>query len=339
MAAAAGDLLRSLRKSAPLVHNITNFVTMNFIANALLAVGASPVMAHAIEEAGEMTGLADALCLNIGTLTPGWVDAMEAAAAAAVQKGIPAVLDPVGAGATLFRTEQARRIMYPGGPRPFPPAPSRSDSRSGFPSGIFPLTVIRGNASEILSLLQQKPDGKNGTRGVDSIHGVDKAMDTAVTAARQLGCLIAVTGVEDCVTDGFQVLRIANGHPLMPRITGTGCVATALIAAFLAAGRARMEAGHPDDAETDSRDGSPSTSCSSCPENDLISAAAALSVIGLAGETAASGAAGPGSFSPRFLDALYALTPEALAEGSRIRWEPAPPDAAAAGHEPKGGVL
>ncbi|MFW5854335.1 MAG: hydroxyethylthiazole kinase, partial [Thermodesulfobacteriota bacterium] len=144
----AADTLQRVRKRTPLVHNITNFVAMNYIANALLAAGASPVMAHAAEEAAEMAGLADALALNIGTLTPEWITAMILAGRAAADRNHPVVLDPVGAGATSFRTGSARKILRQ-----------------------VPVRIIRGNPSEVLSLR----GGESKTKGVDTIHSVDEA--------------------------------------------------------------------------------------------------------------------------------------------------------------------
>jgi hydroxyethylthiazole kinase len=254
--------LAAVRQHQPLVHNITNLVVMNVTANALLAVGASPVMAHARDEVEEMVGLARALVLNIGTLTKDWVDAMLLAARRANALGRPVVLDPVGAGATALRTRTAHRIM---------------DETT--------VAVIRGNASEIRALGQ----GNAATRGVDSAHGVADAAASADRLARDRGTVVAVTGATDLVTDGAREVRIANGHPLMGRITGSGCTATALVAAFLAV--------DPD---------------------PLSATATALAFFGLAGERAAASASAPGSFQVALLDALYTLSPEALEKGSRF---------------------
>ncbi len=262
LATAAAGNLAALREKQPLVHNITNLVVMNYTANALLAMGASPVMAHAIDEVEDMVGIASALVLNIGTLTGEWVESMLKAGRKAAEIGIPVVLDPVGSGATPLRTRAARRII--------------ADARPA---------VIRGNASEILSL---KEEGSR-TRGVDSRHGVDQAADTARGLAAALACTLAITGPVDLVTDGRRVLRVANGHPLMGRVTGTGCTATVAVAAFLAV--------DPD---------------------PVRAAATALAYFGLAGETAAKKASAPGSFMIQLLDALYTITPEQLEKGCRI---------------------
>lgn len=160
------DIVR-IRSEAPLVHNITNFVVMNTTANALLAIGASPVMAHAVEEVEAMVRLARALVINIGTLSGPWITSMRKAAAAARQCGIPVVLDPVGAGATSFRTRTAHRIL--------------ADS---------PPTIIRGNASEIRALHYAESE----TKGVDSRHDAEAALDAARELAKKFGCVVSVSG-------------------------------------------------------------------------------------------------------------------------------------------------
>lgn len=257
--------LTLVRERRPLVHNITNYVVMNYTANALLACGASPVMAHAEGEVEEMVSLASALVLNIGTLSEPWVHSMVKAGKAANRKGVPVVLDPVGAGATRLRTEAAKRIL-----------------------GEVRVKVVRGNASEVLSLAAQT----GGTKGVDSIHGVDEAADAATTLASQLGATLAITGVVDLVTDGRSTRRVFNGHELMGRVTGTGCTSTALVGAFLGVD-----------------------------PNPVAAAATALGYFGLAGELASQTAAGPGSFQIALLDALYNLDAEQLISGVRIEGE------------------
>src|SRR5690606_30656687 len=142
--------LRRIRAEAPVIHNITNHVVMNTTANALLAIGASPVMAHAPQEVEEMVGIARALVLNIGTLSDAWIEAMILAGRAARQRGIPIVLDPVGAGATSYRTNTARRLLDEVSP-----------------------TIVRGNASEIRALVSER----GATRGVDSVHASEESID------------------------------------------------------------------------------------------------------------------------------------------------------------------
>jgi hydroxyethylthiazole kinase len=261
----AAENLRRIREKKPLVHNITNYVVMNTTANALLACGASPVMAHAVEEVEEMVSLAGALVLNIGTLSPPWIEAMLKAGKRANALHLPVILDPVGAGATRLRTDSARRLI---------------DELS--------LQVIRGNASEVLSLGGEKSASR--TKGVDSVHTVDQARETAMALARELGTTLAITGVVDLITDGERICRVMNGHEMMSRVTGTGCAATALIGAFLAV--------DPD---------------------PLDAATTALSYFGLAGEQAAAKASGPGSFQVALLDALYGMREEEMRAGARIQ--------------------
>lgn len=197
--------LNKLRETRPLVHNITNFVVMNFTANILLAAGASPVMAHAENEVEEMVGFARALVLNIGTLTDDWVDAMVKAGQKATSLGVPIILDPVGAGATALRTTAAKRIL-----------------------AETSVSLVRGNASEILALAGAQANSK----GVDAADSVEQATEQAIRLAAELKVPVAITGPQDLITDGSRVIRVNNGHPLMSCITGTGCGATAIIGAF-----------------------------------------------------------------------------------------------------------
>ena len=204
----AGTTLRTLREQKPLVHQITNYVVMNETANATLALGALPVMAHAPEEVEEMAGLASALVVNIGTLSRAWVDSMLLAGAAASGRQIPVVLDPVGAGATRYRTETARRLLDQVG-----------------------VTVVRGNAGEIATLAGEQAE----VRGVESMSAALEPAELARAAARRLGTVVSVTGRIDHVSDGDRVLAVANGHELLTTVTGTGCMSSALTGCFLAA--------------------------------------------------------------------------------------------------------
>ena len=208
MSVSAGTTLRQIRERKPLVHQITNYLVMNETANATLALGALPVMAHAREEVEEMVGLAGALVLNIGTLSPHWVEAMIMAGKAANATRTPVVLDPVGAGATSFRTDTAKRLL--------------SD---------VDVTVLRANQGEIATLVGVAAE----VRGVESISAGDDAGELARAAARNLGLVASVTGAVDHVSDGERVLAVANGHELMGAVTGTGCMASALTGCFLAA--------------------------------------------------------------------------------------------------------
>jgi len=244
--------IECIRATAPLVHSITNYVVMNTSANALLALGASPVMAHAAEEVADLAAVAGALVINIGTLSPAWVDSMRLAAYSAARAARPIVFDPVGAGATSYRTETCRRLIEE-----------------------TPPSVIRGNASEIRALA----GASAATKGVDSTDASEAAFDSARSLADRYGCVVVVSGAIDLVVADGRLTRVENGHPLMPRVTGLGCTATALIGAFAAINPAM-----PD------------------------SAAHAMAVMGIAGELAATGSPGPGTFQVKFLDALYALS-------------------------------
>ena len=197
--------LQKIRETKPLIHNITNFVVMNYTANVLLAAGASPVMAHADSEVEEMVDLAGALVLNIGTLTDSLVNTMIKAGRRAVELDKPIILDPVGAGATQLRTNAVKAIL-----------------------AQTWVSIIRGNASEILALR-----GLNfGSKGVDSVNNVEESTAVAIDLARELGTTLAITGKTDLVTDGVRNFRVHGGHALMPYVTGTGCSASALLGAF-----------------------------------------------------------------------------------------------------------
>ena len=199
-----GKSLAAMRERKPLVHQITNYVVMNETANATLALGALPVMAHAPEEMEEMVGIAGALVLNIGTLSRPWIEAMVLAGKAA---GGPVVLDPVGVGATTFRTETARRIL-----------------------DEVDVAIVRGNAAEVAALAGLEAE----IRGVEAIGASETGAEIARTAAQRLGVVAAVTGRVDHVSDGTHTTAVANGDPLLATITGSGCISTALTGCFAA---------------------------------------------------------------------------------------------------------
>jgi hydroxyethylthiazole kinase len=203
---AVWSALTDLRARRPLVHNITNYVAMSVSANVLLALGASPAMVHAVEEVEDFVAISDALCVNIGTLSPPWVEAMHAAVKRAHALGKPWVLDPVGCGATAYRTRVAAELARA---RP---------------------TVIRANASEIMCLAGEAGAGK----GVDSSKGADEATLAATALARATGATVAVTGEVDYVTDGKSLVAVHGGHGLMPLSTALGCSLSAITAAFAA---------------------------------------------------------------------------------------------------------
>ena len=259
----AGATLRKLRAEKPLIHQITNYVVMNETANATLALGALPVMAHAAQEVEEMVGLAGALVINIGTLSDHWIEAMLVAGTAAGERRIPVVLDPVGAGATTYRTDTARRLL-----------------------DTFAVSVVRGNAGEVATLVGLEAE----VRGVESVGDAGDPAELAREAGRTLAAVAAVTGPVDHVSDGERVLAVANGDPLLATVSGTGCMATAVTGCFLAA--------RSDDA--------------------LTAAAEALVAFGVAGEDAARGARGPGSFHTALYDALYNLDPDTLDGRARV---------------------
>ncbi len=259
----AGSLLDTLRDRGPMVHHLTNMVVMNFTANVTLALGAQPVMAPCIDEVKEMVAMAGALLLNIGTLDPPLVEAMVEAGKEAKRLGIPVVLDPVGAGATKLRTEAALTILEEVRP-----------------------AVIRGNAGEILTLA-----GEGGlVRGVDSMEELGEREEALRAFAEKSHTVLAVTGKVDFLTDGTVDIRVRNGHPVMARVTGTGCASTTAVACFLAAS----------------------------PDMPLEGAASALAAFGLAGEKAAASSRGPGTFVPALLDALASLDGMTLKREARI---------------------
>jgi hydroxyethylthiazole kinase len=263
MSVSAGTTLAELRRRKPLVHQITNYVVMNETANATLALGALPVMAHALEEVEEMVGLAGALVLNIGTLSPLWVDAMLLAGRTANARGTPIVLDPVGSGATRYRTETARRLLTE-----------------------LDIAVLRGNAGEIATLVGVEAE----VRGVESIAAGNDAAELARKAGETLGLVASVTGPVDHVSDGGRVLAVANGHELLAAVSGTGCMSTAITGSLLAVK----------------------------PDQALEAAAEALVAFGVAGEDAAVGARGPGTFHAALYDALAALDPGTLDDRARV---------------------
>lgn len=199
------DLLL-IEEKHPLIHNITNYVAMNFVANCLLAIGTSPIMARASEEVEEISANCDALALNLGILEKESIKAMKIAGMAAKQKNIPIVLDVVGVGATAFRMQAATEII----------------------SSCHP-TVIKGNASEIKSLYALQIDEV----GIDSSIESTEIMEQAKLLAEKLSCIIVVTGSTDIITNGITTEYVSLGHPMMRKVTAMGCASTGIIAAFL----------------------------------------------------------------------------------------------------------
>ncbi|WP_299727999.1 hydroxyethylthiazole kinase [uncultured Endozoicomonas sp.] len=253
--------LEALREQKPLVHNITNDVVTNTTANALLAIGASPIMSRAAEEVADLVGLIGSLVINTGTLTSTSINSMKLAVETANQLGKPWILDPVGAGATPFRLNSNIELLK------YKPA------------------VVRGNASEIKALFT----GANEGKGVDSSSSSESTLDFIQEKAREYNLVIAVTGATDFITDGSDVYQITNGHPMMARVTGTGCTATAIIGAFLAVS-----------------------------ENPLIAAVSGLTCLGISGEVAAKNCPGPGTLQVKLLDELYRLDHSAIKQFAKI---------------------
>ncbi len=255
------QILDLVRERNPLVHQITNYVTVNDCANMTICFGASPVMSHAPEDVVDMIKIASVLVLNIGTLDEKQIEGMLAAANGAKKCGIPIVLDPVGAGATPYRTQTAERFM-----------------------NEFPIAVVKGNAGEIGTLA-----GVSATlRGVDSGNISGEPKEIARNFAKEYGCTVVMSGAEDIVSDGTRVVGVLNGVPMMGKISGTGCMASAVCGACAAV--------------SDPMDGCIAT----------------MTALGIAGEEAAKTAKGPGSFKPAFFDAVASLTYERFIKSARI---------------------
>ena len=248
--------LSLIRKSSPLVHNITNYVVMNNTANALLAVGASPIMAHSIDEVEDMVTISGVLVINMGTLSEPWVQSMEKAIAKASTLSKPIVFDPVGAGASAYRNTAIRRILDAGSP-----------------------SIIRGNASEILATLSAS--GK--TKGVESTDSSESAIGSAQSLSRVTKGVVVISGATDYIVKDTDIRKTLNGDPIMTKVTGMGCTATAICGAFAAVQKDYQRA-----------------------------AFSAMAVMGIAGEMAKVKSSGPGSFQLHFLDALYEISEDEI---------------------------
>ncbi len=264
---ASASLLGELRKKKPLVHNITNYVTVNDCANVILAIGASPIMADDIGEAADITSISSALVLNIGTLNHRTVESMLASGKRANELGIPVVFDPVGAGASDLRNETAKTIL-----------------------STIKISVLRGNMSEISYIAGL---GSN-TKGVDAAEEDIASNDgkaVAIAVARKLGCVVAVTGATDIITDGERVAAISNGHKMLSDVTGTGCMTTALVGSYCGAGK-----------------------------DAFIAAVGGIASMGIAGEIAfeKAGINGTGSFHIAIIDAISQLDEDIFMERAGI---------------------
>lgn len=265
------DLLSKIRAEKPIVQNITNLVVMNFTANALLALGASPIMAHAEEESEDLSVLMKSLVLNPGTLDSPWVKSMEKALSYASRLKKPVVLDPVGAGASQLRTKTARRLLEFGG-----------------------VSILRGNASEILALNQ---NAERVSGGVDNKDLVESTLGVAQLLSKAYQCIVVVSGPTDLIIDHRshatrRTARVHNGASIMTRVTGLGCSATALIAAAAAAS-----------------------------DDPFLAAVAGMAFNGISGEIASGQSRGPGSFIAPYLDALAALDCSILEKFLHMEYE------------------
>lgn len=260
-----GQRLEQLREQRPLVHNITNAVVTNFTANGLLALGVSPVMAYAPEEVHDMAKIAGALVLNIGTLTEAEVRSMLIAGRSANEHGVPVILDPVGAGATAYRTETAQMLL-----------------------NEIDISVVRGNAAEIANVYGEEWEIK----GVEAGAATGSAVELASQAAKAWGTIVVITGKEDIISDGTTTYVVHNGHELLTRVTGAGCLLSSIVGAFAAV------------------------------TDELVEASvAAVCVYGVAAEKAARLTAkqGPGSFQMELLNQLYQMSATDVENQGRVK--------------------
>jgi len=257
------SVLAKIKKEKPLIHHLTNWVTIYDCANVTRTIGALPVMAHAPEEVAQMAGIASALVLNIGTLTKDFVDSMIIAGKVANKKGIPIILDAVGAGATDFRTVECKCLLRE-----------------------LKIGIIKGNAGEVSTLAGVEAE----VRGVESVKAGDP-VTVAESLAKTSGSVVVITGKTDVVSDSKRTYKIHNGHEMMGKVVGTGCMAASVIASFAAVEKDYAKA-----------------------------AAAALSCYGIAGEIAAASPTvkGPGTFKEAFFDALYNLSKKDIESKARI---------------------
>ncbi|MGI6011604.1 MAG: hydroxyethylthiazole kinase [Ruminococcus sp.] len=262
----AANLNTRMREVVPLVHNITNYVTVNDCANALLAIGASPIMADDIRETSDITAISSALVINMGTLNQRTVESMIRSGKTANELNIPVVFDPVGAGASAFRNETARQILEE-----------------------VKISILRGNLSEISFIAGLEAAAK----GVDVSEAdrMNDPVEAARLAAEKISCVVGVTGAIDIVTDGKRVAKIRNGHPMMSKVTGTGCMTSAITAGY-----AGMK------------------------EDMWVAAAAGILSMGLAGEIAyaRAGHLGTGSFRTSIIDGLSSLNEAKIEEMAKV---------------------
>ncbi len=254
----------------PLVHHITNYVTVNDCANITLAIGASPIMADAIEEVKEIVSISSALVINIGTLNSRTIESMIEAGKEANKKNIPVIFDPVGAGASSLRNNAIKNIL-----------------------DKVKINVIRGNISEIKYIMGQQSSSRGVDASEEDLQNSDNnSAEIAQTVAKNLKCIVAITGAVDIITDSNTTIYIENGHKALSNITGTGCMCTSLIGSF----------------------------CGAAPDLLLQGAAAALLSMGIAGEIAyeKAGKKGNGSFHIAILDAISCINQDIFLEKAKF---------------------
>lgn len=259
--------LKNIKEKKPLIEQLTNYVTINDCANVTLAIGASPVMGEAIDEVEEMVAISNAVTLNFGIINRLSFEAMKKAMKKANNVGVGVVIDPVGVGATKFRNETIAEILE-----------------------IGKATVIKGNASEIMSLAGQNVK----TKGVDSSEKSTNAVESAILLAKNNNCVVGVTGEIDIITDGKKVVEIYNQSELLGYITGTGCMITSLVASYLGANN----------------------------DDPFISTISGILTMSLAGEMAANTEAakkGIGSYRVQLMDNIYNLNSEQIKANAKIK--------------------
>ena len=250
---------KKVEQQQPLIQNITNFVVMQYVANVLLVAGASPIMSNITEEFEDLYKATNAISINIGMLDAVWKENIEKSLRIAKDNKIPVVFDPVASGATKFRTEFAKGVL-----------------------NNYPIAVVRGNPSEILSLdIKQNSNKESPSKGVDSTVSSNLVVESAKRVAMNYNTVVTMTGEDDYVTDGKLVYKLSNGHHLMQKVTGMGCALTSLIACFIAV-----------------------------EDEALIAAVAATSIYGVVGSIAGEKANASGSFQQVFLDILCTLKKE-----------------------------
>lgn len=258
-----GKLIDEVRSKRTLIHHITNYVTVNDCANVVLAIGANPVMADDPQEVEDMVSICNALVINIGTLNERTVSSMIKAGKKANMLNIPVVLDPVGVGATPFRFQSAKALLEQ-----------------------ISFTIIRGNMAEIKVIAGLEAE----RAGVDSLEEETDGVNIAKALAKKLGCVIAITGKVDIVSDGIECYEIANGDMALTRLTGTGCMSSSLVGSFVGA------SGKP-----------------------LLSAIAGIAIMGIAGEIAAKASSGLGTFKMALMDSISVMSQEKLSQKINLK--------------------